>query len=360
MILRRLLLAACFAQAVAASAIAAEPPGAVAMVRGAIESYVRPAYATFASKADGLENSVQALCAGPSAARLAEARAAFGAVVGAWSRIELVRFGPVTEDNRLERILYWPDRRSTGLKQVQAILAEVDASAGAAASLAGKSVAVQGLGALEYALFGTGSDELAETAAFRCTYAAAISGNVATIARSLDESWSKGEGVARLWAEPGPDNPLYRDGGEALGELLDTMIHGLEIVRDVRINGFLGEDAADDKPKQALFWRSDETVEVLRGNLASIAGLLAASDMAAHLPEDRRWIVGSARFELANADRALAGLAGLPIAEILADPGRRAKLDYARLVTSSLSDVIGRQLSGEFGLTVGFSSLDGD
>ncbi|MDN2579599.1 imelysin family protein [Aquibium sp. ELW1220] len=360
MILKRLLFAACFAQAAATPAIAAEPPGAAAMVQGAIESYVRPAYASFASNAGALRETVDTLCAGPSAAQLAAARAAFAATAGAWSRIELVRFGPVTEENRLERVLYWPDRRSTGLKQVQAILAESDATAAAAASLAGKSVAVQGLGAMEFVLFGTGSDDLADAAGFRCAYASAISGNVAAIAGALDAAWVGGAGAAGLWAAPGPGNPLYRDGGEALGELLDTMIHGLELVRDVRINGFLGEDAADDKPKQALFWRSGETIAALRGNLASIAGLMEASDMAAHLPEDRRWIVGSARFELANASRALETLDGRSVADILADPDLRAKLDYVRLVTSSLSDVIGRQLSAEFGLTVGFSSLDGD
>lgn len=360
MILKRLLLAACLAQVVTAPAIAAEPPGAAAMVQGAIEGYVLPAYVSFTSKADALGDTVDALCTAPSPARLAAARAAFTATAGAWSRVELVRFGPVTEENRLERVLYWPDRRSTGLKQVQAILAGAEASAAVPASLAGKSVAVQGLGALEFVLFGTGSDDLAAAAGFRCAYAAAISGNVAAIAATLDAAWTGGAGAAGLWATPGPDNPLYRDGGEALGELLDTMIHGMELVRDVRINGFLGEEAAGDKPKQALFWRSGETIASLRGNLASIDGLLEASGMSGHLPEDRRWIVGSARFELGNADRTLAGLEGLPMADILADPDLRAKLDYVRLVTSSLSDVIGRQLSAEFGLTVGFSSLDGD
>jgi uncharacterized protein len=361
MILKRLLLAACLAQqVVTAPAIAAEPPGAAAMVQGAIEGYVRPAYASFASSAGALGEAVDALCAAHSPAQLAAARIAFSATVAAWSRVELVRFGPVTEENRLERVLYWPDRRSTGLKQVQAILAEEDASAVAPASLAGKSVAVQGLGALDFALFGTGSDDLANAAGFRCAYAAAISGNVGTIAARLDAAWAEGEGVAGLWATPGPENPLYRDGGEALGELLDTMIHGLELVRDVRINGFLGQESAGDKPKQALFWRSGTTIAVLRGNLASIDGLLEASGMATHLPEDRRWIVQSARFEFRNADRALARLDGVPVDAILADPDLRSKLDYVRLVTSSLSDVIGRQLSGEFGLTAGFSSLDGD
>ncbi|RST86799.1 peptidase M75, Imelysin [Aquibium carbonis] len=360
MFLRRLLFVACLVPVSCASAMSAEPPGATAMVQGVIERYVAPAYGTFALTSRELGDAVDALCAEPSPQRLAGARAAFAETVDAWSRVELVRFGPVTDGNRLERVLYWPDRRSTGLKQVQSLLAEENAAALDVAALASKSVAVQGLGALEFALFGTGADDMTRLAGYRCAYAAAIAANVETIAEALETAWSAGEGAAGLWAAPGPDNPLYRDGGEALGELLDIMIHGLELVRDVRINGFLGAAASGDRPRQALLWRSGQTVATLRGNLASIEGLLEAADMEAHLPEDRRWVVRSALFELANAQRALAGIEVEPVEDLLADPESRATLEYVRLVTASLSDVIGRQLSGEFGLTAGFSSLDGD
>jgi hypothetical protein len=360
MFLRNLAFVACLLLAGAGLAGAGEPPGATQMVRGAIDHQIVPAYGRFAAKSGELDVAVRSLCTEPSAERLSAARAAFAGAVDAWSRIELVRFGPVTEENRLERILYWPDRRSTGLKQVQAILAAEDASAVAPASLAGKSVAVQGLGALEFALYGTGADALADSAGFRCAYAEAIASNLDAMADKLDAAWTAGEGAAGLWAEPGTENPLFRDGAEALGRLVDVMVHGLELVRDVRINGFLGEEASEDKPRQALFWRSGETIAGLRGNLASIDALLRSSDIEAHLPEDRRWIVQSALFELANAEHALAPLAGMPVADILSDPASRAKLDYVRLVTSGLSDLIGRQLSGEFGLTAGFSSLDGD
>ena len=49
-----------------------------------------------------------------------------------------------------------------------------------------------------------------------------------------------------------------------------------------------------------------------------------------------------------------------PIADVLADPDKRAKLAYFGLVTSSLSEIFGTQMSGALGLTAGFSSLDGD
>lgn len=355
-----LALAACLAQAMTAHAGAAELAGANEMVRGTIEGYVVPAYAGFATKTRALDKAVSALCKEPSQASLSAARDAFAETVDAWSRVELVRFGPIVEDNRLERVLYWPDRRSTGLKQVQAILAREDPTAADPAALPAKSVAVQGLGALEFVLFGTGSADLATAAGYRCAYAGSITQNLETVAGTASAAWSQGEGAAGLWAAPRADNPLYRDGSEALGELMDVLVHGLELVRDVRIDGFLGEDASQDRPKQALFWRSEETISSLRANLASIGAMLDAAAIAEHLPEDRRWIVESARFELGNAERVLATIDGRPIADLLADPEERAKLAYLRLVTSSLSDVLGRQLTAEFGLTAGFSSLDGD
>src|SRR5690606_25449867 len=105
--------------------------------------------------------NMEALCRDPSQDNLDAARAGFAALVGAWSQAEIIQFGPITEDNRSERILFWPDRKSIGLKQVQAAIADHDESATDPDRISGKSVAMQGLGALDFILFGTGSDDLA-------------------------------------------------------------------------------------------------------------------------------------------------------------------------------------------------------
>jgi predicted lipoprotein len=131
-------------------------------------------------------------------------------------------------------------------------------------------------------------------------------------------------------------------------------------VRDVRIGGFLGDEPGKDKPKQAVFWRSEMTIAAIRRNLAALARLFENAGIAGHLAEDRKWIAESIRFEFENADNALSAMEGRPIDALLADPEKRDRIAYARLVTSSLSDIIGGQLSAEFGLTAGFSSLDGD
>lgn len=330
------------------------------IIAAAVSDFVKPAYAAFQTASAKLSDNMDALCAEPSPDRLAAARNGFASIVTAWSEAETIRFGPVTEENRLERILFWPDRKSTGLKQVQRALAAKDESAADPTTLKDKSVAMQGLGALEFILFGTGAEGLAQRGEdYRCSYGRAVAANVEEMASAILVGWQAPDGIARHWANPGADNPLYRTDNEALTELLDIFIHGLEMLRDVRINGFLGEEPADDRPKQAIFWRSGATTASVASNLGGMRKLFEASRLSSLLPQDTAWIAGSIDFEFGNAERALE-IAESPIAEILADPVRRDNFAYARLVTSSLSELFGVRLAGALGLTAGFSSLDGD
>ena len=85
---------------------------------------------------------------------------------------------------------------------------------------------------------------------------------------------------------PAPGNPLYQSGTEAVTELLEVFVNGLELVRDVRLGGFLGEKAADDKPKQAIYWRSDGTARSLAANMAGMKALFEASGLGDQLSPD--------------------------------------------------------------------------
>ncbi|MEQ1951406.1 imelysin family protein [Mesorhizobium yinganensis] len=330
-----------------------------ATLEKAIDGFVRPAYAAFHTVAAKETGDVQALCAKPSQEKLAAARKNFVALVSAWSRVEIVRFGPVTEENRLDRILFWPDRKSIGLKQVQAALADEDATAGNAAQLAGKSVAMQGLGALEFVLFGTGSETLGVPGdPYRCSYGLAIAQNLEDMAKAISDAWQMPDGIASTWANPGPDNPLYRNDDEALTELFDVFVHGLEMTRDVRLNGFLGNTPDDDKPKQAIFWRSGATVISLGKNLAGMKALFEASGLASLLPAESAWIAQSIDFEF-NTSQTMIGHEPAPIADMLSSDNRGG-LPALRLITSHLSELFGVNMAAALGLSAGFSSLDGD
>ena len=356
-VLRSLVLAASLLAATAASAnVDSDMPA----VKRAIDLFVRPANVRLLASSRAQYEEIRMLCRRPGKAALSMARSRFEKAVDALSEAEIIRFGPVTEENRLERLLFWPDRKGTGLKQVQAAIASDDGSVLDAESLAGKSVAMQGFGALEFVLFGTGSETLATAeGAHRCAYGAAIASNIETIASALSSNWSAAHGFAETWAQPGSDNPAFRDQTEAMTELLEVFVNGLEMVRDVRISSFLGQKPEDDKPRSALFWRSGKTVDSLAGNLRAMKALFDAAGFDELLPQDKQWLVDSIDFEFDNAANA-ARAVDKPIEDVLADPELRSKLEYLRVVTTSLSDLIGRQLAAELGLTAGFSSLDGD
>ncbi|QKC93323.1 imelysin family protein [Mesorhizobium sp. NZP2298] len=330
------------------------------IIQQAIDGFVRPAYADLHQHAETLTKAMQKLCKAPSQGELDAARTEFSATVHAWSSAEIIGFGPIKENNRLERMLFWPDRKSIGLKQVQAALSDKDPAATDPAQLAGKSVAMQGLGALEFVLFGDGADALTgKDDPYRCAYGAAVAGNIETMAGEVSAAWNKPDGFAALWSNPGPQNALYRDGNEAVTELVGVFINELEMVRDVRLKGFLGGKPEADKPKQAIYWRSQNTTNSLAGNLAGIDALFQASKLGDALSPDARWIAESIHIQLVNGVATAKSVSG-PIDKALADPALREKLEHFALITSSLSTLIGTRLTAEFGLTAGFSSLDGD
>lgn len=330
-----------------------------ATIQAGIDGFVKPGYVALRDATDGLQAAAEALCKAPGDAELEAARDAFDVTVAAWSRIEIVRIGPVSEDNRLERILFWPDRKGIGLKQVQAALATRDDSTTSLDGLTRKSVAVQGLGALEFVLFGTGSDKLIGGDEHRCVFGRTIARNLDAIAGAVLAAWEEPDGFARMWAHPSADNPFYRDDTEALNDLLAVFVNELELVRDQRLNGFFGKTPDDDKERQAIFWRSGNTATTLKENVEGMKALFDESGLGRPLAGEDAKIVESIEEQFGRAINAAARVTS-PIDEALADPGQRASLTEFGAATSALSDLFGNQLSAKLGLTAGFSSLDGD
>jgi predicted lipoprotein len=322
-----------------------------------VDDVIRPGYARFEQAAEALETRTAALCNTPSAKALEEARVAFRDAVLAWAGVEFIRFGPVTAQDRLERVLFWPDRKGTGLKQVQQALAKADESVTDPGALATKSVAMQGLGAQEFLLFGSGSQALEESdgAGHRCAFAHAAAANIHAIAGEIARGWAP-QGEASLRWTVGRDPEVA---AERLNEIIGTLVHGVDAVRDMRIRGFVDAAGANDKPRQALYWRSQMTGPVIAANLAGLQVIFEESAIEALLPSDVSSIAGSIRFELIEAVDLAKPLRGTPEA-MLADTDQRQRLMVLDTVIDSLVDRIDTQFAPATGLASGFSFSDGD
>ncbi len=332
-----------------------------AAVADIIDGAIRPGYAAFSETAEAQSVSMQALCAAPGEAALTKARERFAGLAAAWSRVELVRFGPAREDNRFEKLFYWPDRKGRGLKQVQRLLASEDETASQTETLRRKSVAVQGLPALEFVLFGKGSDELARVAGYRCAYGAAIAGAIAANAAEIAESWSGDDGYGALMRAAGPDNPSYRTHAEALQALLGAAREQLQVARDLKLLAVISETPDKAKPKRAPLWRSNLTITSLRGNIAGALAFFSAG-IDGLLPEDAARHANSLHFEGRQADGTLAALAesGADWVILASDAETHARLAYLPIPLGGMIRLATETYPGTLGLIVGFNSTDGD
>jgi uncharacterized protein len=325
-----------------------------------VDDFIRPGYRQFSGQSAVLTNAMADLCATPSDKTYAAAQTAFADAATSWAQIEIVRVGPVLDAYRFERILFYPDRKGTGLRQVQAVLAGADEGATTPAGLAQKSVAVQGLGALEFVLYGTGKDVLlSEKNSFRCRYGLSIAGNVQRIATELTQAWDEPDGIQQDWKNPGKDSAVFRDGHEGVTEALGILVHSAEAARDQRIETFYKGEANNTFPRQALFWRSKLTFPMLAGNLEGIHRLLDASGFRDLLAPDQQSIIGSIDFVLKSLTKVTNDVN--PDVEVaVADEKERQKLDFLLMNSRDLILRLNDGLGGGLGLGAGFSFSDGD
>lgn len=354
--LTRLILPIFALSLMAPVALALEGDKADLVLEKAVDDVIRPGYRHFAETTATLSQSLTALCATPSDTNEQAAKAAFDAALKSWAMVEIIRSGPALEENRFERVLYYPDRKGIALKQIQQILAKKDATAEKAETLSQKSVGVQGLGALEYVLYGTGSEALRSGASsHRCLYGQAIAANLNGIAGALSAAWEKPGGIGDQWKHPGADNPVFRDDREAVTELLGIMVHGVEMVREQRIEAFYPEG----NPKAALLRRAGKTWMMLGANLEGLSVFWKKAHMESLLKEDQRSVASSISFVMKSMIRVTATI-DPDVEKAISDKDEKAKLDFLLLnskdLIARLSDDYGKAL----GLGAGFSFSDGD
>jgi predicted lipoprotein len=127
-----IMMATVLLVSVAVTAARAQEPSPfdhAGLARQALEQHIQPGYAALAAAAERLAKALDGHCARPTEERRRGTERAFDGLVTAWGRIEHIRFGPVTEDNRFERIFFWPDRRGLGGRQVAQTLRARDPEA---------------------------------------------------------------------------------------------------------------------------------------------------------------------------------------------------------------------------------------
>ena len=319
-----------------------------------IDRVIVPGYATLAKSADVMVVSMRTLCEDPSERSLEAARVDFARVVTDFSRVELFRFGPAREDNRFERLFFWPDRRGRGRRQVEALIAREDRATLEVAALRRKSVAVQGLLALDYVVAGNGSRGLANgSAAHRCRQGGAIAAAIARTASEIHRCWTNPKGFGSAMRRAGPDNPVYRTPAEVVQDLLGAAGEQLQIVQGLKLHRTLRDGPDTARPKSAPFWRSGLAVATLVANLDGVLELLNRGEIGRLLPASEAGLAERAVSELSRARDRLARVSGADLPEVLADAARHRELVDTAMRIGAVASLLGEDLAHALGLAPG-------
>jgi predicted lipoprotein len=335
------------------------------LARQALERHILPGYERLADATRTLDRAMATHCRETSAQSRKAVDDAFDAVVTAWGRIEHIAFGPIARSERLERIMFWPDRRGIGARQVANALSKRDPDVLDASRLATKSVAMQGLPTLDTLLFAENDTTDPEALRHRCGFAAAVAANLAQTATTVLAEWSGPKGFSSIWLTPGPANAQFLKPSETTLALAKAFDQGLEKVRDQRLAGPLGLTAQRRKLPAPLS-KSDRTMRLVQANLEGLQELYDEAGIHRAIAAAGRDDPGAGAEalaqlvtnELATAQASLTAVAGIrsPFNDDRAVQRIIAigfPLKNARTTAASL-------LAGAAGLPIGFNASDGD
>ncbi|WP_353148277.1 imelysin family protein [Pollutimonas bauzanensis] len=336
-----------------------------------VNSYISPAMRHFQHSAHSLHATLETWCAQPQKSGAKTVHEGFAALVGAWSGIEFLRFGPLVAANRYERINFWPDPRGITLRQVQALLAAADPVSDAA-QLAGQSVAIQGLPALEYVLYrdkGLLTDPAHAGNASACAYASAVAGNLAILGSELVSEWKPGGDYAQRFSRPSASNSLYRNQQEVAGESIKALSTGLQFVRDVKLLPVLGRNINAVKPKRAPFWRSGLAVQSMAAGTQGMLQFYKAGQYK--YGSNETWIDASLQAELLRINANFNAIQ-IDASQAATSPGPEQWLQFttteagyrqltlASLLIKNAKSLVDENVAPAFGVRIGFNALDGD
>lgn len=337
-----------------------------ASAKRALNNHILPGYTRFEGASKALADSARALCEAPSQDALVATRAAARKALDAWGRIEHLRFGPITTDQRLDRLLFYPDPRGIARRQIDRLIRKHDPADITPDRLARASVAIQGFTGLDRALFAKGSDKLASSSkagAFRCRYVSALADEIHDIASTTLAEWTGP--YQKTWLAPGPKNAAFLSPEETSKALLRAYVTELEAIRMQRLSPVLEDAKNGGTPAHPLFADSGLGVAFILANTQGVRDLVTESgftDPALAGSDKEREAITVMESVVTDLGFALrAGNSAMEVApDVFASAPARAKLAPLAYSLKNAEETGRSALGALTGQALGFNSLDGD
>ncbi|CZF82113.1 imelysin family protein [Grimontia marina] len=292
----------------------------------------------FLNASQALKKSVKALCDAPTEEKLMQAQHLWLEAIKAWQPFVGGNSGNEAAMSVSWNIQFYPDKKNTtGRKLNQLLKKEAIPTAD---ELSGQSVAVQGLGAIEWLLF----DEAdVATTATRCPL------TVSVVNRTVQSS----EALVSAWQS----NPWRGASGKQLeAQTLRGLTSQLDAISKT-LSLPMGKPGFP-QPYQAQSWRSGQSNELLRVGLVSLQKRYESTLQP--LLVEKGHVELATRLE-SHFDMAVESVPTMPaMGPLLADKFGYQSLmvvaNHINYLQTAMSDEVGPTL----GLVVGFNSTDGD
>jgi uncharacterized protein len=321
------------------------------VLRALVLQVVLPNTAAVAQNSRRLHTEVERLGAQPSLATLHAAREQWQRALLSWKRAEVFRNGPIMDTNCLLRVMFWPVRSQGINALLQGSQALDDASIGE------MGVDRRGLFALEYLLYSAASDEqlVGEFAApigqRRAMLARALAGNVSSCAERVGHALGDGNEYANKFADGAQDS---------LNRLVGQLIYAVENVsasRLARISALAKSGQLKPPAIEGGSGRMSQQI-ALTYLRASEQLYLGVERGLSQLVKAQSVVIDAAlRAAFSQAIAAVSNLA-LPLEEVA--ERNPAALDAAAEAVRKLERTLRSELSSTLGVTLTFSSVDGD
>lgn len=341
------------------TSLAAEPKHD-SVNRTIADRVIAPIYENYRQAMHNLPPAIFRLCNSPGDETLAVAKGAFLRSMETWQRLHPVAFGPIETEGLGVRIHFWPDKHGTAGKQLSRLLAKPDPAA-LENGVAGKSIALQSLAALERLLFSQADLTMTKDSDFACTLAEAIADYQADLAEKIVKSWQKANGHYALFTNANGGNEAYYDAADATANLFNALTASLEGIATNKLKRPLGKSLRRAKPKRAENWRSGRSLLNIIANLETIEAVyLEPGGLNAFLLENGHISLDATIREGLDQTLETARSVELPLDAAVKNETERAKAEKLLGQVEALSALFTGTFAEIALLPVGFNLLDGD
>lgn len=288
---------------------------------------------------------------------------AWRALQRAWQPLEVAQFGPVVERRTQRHVNAWPvrPRLLEPFLENARVTGRFDSGGLQRLGVSGK-----GLPALEYLLFPVAQDGAVPFDASACPVIAGLANQIADEAQELLDQWTQPDGgfAHQLGATLQTSGEQFSAGDQALSDLINLMIAGLELVKTRKLAKPMEQGSDRDAALERIeSWRSGSSLENVARNLDGLEKAFFGGGKNQIGLDD--YLIGIRRPNLSRlvredldaARRALASIT-LPLEDAVVK--ERDKVGVLLKAVTALQARLESDIAEALKVDLGFNTADGD